>query len=1041
MGDKQYFLSCIYGNPNIKYRHVVWERLMRLGVNRRSSWCMVGDFNEILNNEEKIGGPRRSDASFQPFSDMLHACGMTELPSTGNSYTWGGRRQKLWIQSKLDRAFENSDWFKCFPSANQAFLAKRGSDHRPVLIKLTASQDSYRGSFKFDRRMLHKPLVQEAIHQAWNQRRHDQDVYVSIRLSFCRKALSKWKKNNQANSKERITKLHDELEVEQSAMDPCSTRINLIRCDLLKAYRDEENYWKQKSKDDWIIHGDGNTKVFHAAVKAARAKNEVVKLIDLNGVAHRSEASKAQVAINYFQDLFKSSNSEDYSEILRGFPSKISERMNHCLIKKVTPEEVKNAVFSIKAGSAPGVDGMTCFFFQNYWSIVGDQLTKEVIHFFDSGIMPAEWNYTQLCLIPKKPNATLMTDLRPISLCTVMYKTISKILASRLQSILLDIVSSNQSAFVSSRLISDNIILAHEAVHSLNTKEVISENFMAAKTDMSKAFDRVEWNYLQALLNSLGFHRTWVNWIMACVSTVKYSVLINGQSHGYISPERALRQGDLLSPFLFVLCAEGLSYLLNQKASEGLINGIQFSPNGPAVHHLFFADDSLFLFRADMLQCQVFKEVLQKYAEATGQVINLNKSSLTFGKKVDQDLKLSIQNSLGIFAEGGAGTYLGLLECFNGSKVEMLAYIQEKMKGRMSGWYTRFLSQAGKEVILKSVAMAMPIYAMSCFKLPKTTCNNLTSAMAAFRWRSTEDKGKIHWLSWDKLCVPKRLGGMGFKDIETFNQALLANQAWRILHEQSSLFGTFLKSRYFPNGDFLSAKLGKRPSYAWRSILHGRDLLIKGLRHMVGNGESIHVWSTPWLADGDRMRMPLMKNSLVDLNLKVKDLLIPNSHLWNIPKLNDLFYPQDIAIISKIKPVINSEDFYCWNHTRSGEYSVRSGYWFAEKSANKEAYATATVLPSLNGIKDYIWSLDTAPKIKMFLWKAVSGALPVTDNLLSRGMKIDSRCQVCGMEGESINHVLFTCTLARQFWAICNFPRPHSDFSVSSIYSRTFSMF
>lgn len=439
-----------------------------------------------------------------------------------------------------------------------------------------------------------------------------------------------------------------------------------------------------------------------------------------------------------------------------------------------------------------------------------------------------------------------------------------------------------------------------------------------------------------------------------------------------------------------------------------------------------------------MLQCQVFKEVLQKYAEATGQVINLNKSSLTFGKKVDQNLKLSIQNSLGIFAEGGAGTYLGLPECFSGSKVEMLAYIQEKMKGRMSGWYTRFLSQAGKEVILKSVAMAMPIYAMSCFKLPKTTCNNLTSAMAAFWWRSTEDKGKIHWLSWDKLCVPKRLGGMGFKDIETFNQAMLAKQAWRILHEQSSLFGTFLKSRYFPNGDFLSAKLGKRPSYAWRSILHGRDLLIKGLRHMVGNGESIHVWSTPWLADGDRMRMPLMKNSLVDLNLKVKDLLIPNSHLWNIPKLNDLFYPQDIAIISKIKPVINSEDFYCWNHTRSGEYSVRSGYWFAEKSANKEAYATATVLPSLNGIKDYIWSLDTAPKIKMFLWKAVSGALPVTDNLLSRGMKIDSRCQVCGMEGESINHVLFTCTLARQFWAICNFPRPHSDFSVSSIYSNIF---
>lgn len=169
----------------------------------------------------------------------------------------------------------------------------------------------------------------------------------------------------------------------------------------------------------------------------------------------------------------------------------------------------------------------------------------------------------------------------------------------------------------------------------------------------------------------------------------------------------------------------------------------------------------------------------------------MDKSSLAFGSKIEPEIKEQIQNTLGIFSEGGAGTYLCLHECFSGSKVKLLSYIQEKMKGRMSAWYTKFLSQAGKDIILKSVALAMPIHAMSCFKLPKTTYKNLTSAMANFWWNSTEDKAKIHWISWDKLCISKDLGGMGFKDIEIFKHALLAKQSWRILSSPSSLLSRF----------------------------------------------------------------------------------------------------------------------------------------------------------------------------------------------------------------------------------------------------------
>ena len=137
--------------------------------------------------------------------------------------------------------------------------------------------------------------------------------------------------------------------------------------------------------------------------------------------------------------------------------------------------------------------------------------------------------------------------------------------------------------------------------------------------------------------------------------------------------------------------------MLNQTSDNGYLQGIQFSNDGPIIHHLFFAEDSLFLFKADLSQCHAFQEIFNKYEEPTEQVINLSKSSLTFRKNIDQRLKEQIQFKLGTFSEGGVGSYLGLPKCFSGSKIEILNYIQDKMKGRMFGWYTKFLSQAGKK--------------------------------------------------------------------------------------------------------------------------------------------------------------------------------------------------------------------------------------------------------------------------------------------------------------------------------------------------------
>ena len=517
---------------------------------------------------------------------------------------------------------------------------------------------------------------------------------------------------------------------------------------------------------------------------------------------------------------------------------------------------------------------------------------------------------------------------------------------------------------------------------------------------------------------------------MGCVTTVSYSVLINGQPFGHIVPQRGIRQGDPLSPFLFVLCTEALTHILNQAETMGKISGIQFNGSGPSINHLLFVDDTLIICKATKEECSKVMHCLSQYGHISGQMINVEKCVVTFGKKVEEDTKQWIMNRSGIQIEGGSGKYLGLPDCFSGSKQVLLGFIKEKLDSTLNGWYAKTLSQGGKEVLLKSIAMAFPVYAMSCFKLPKSLCSRLTSIMMDFWWNTTHDKKKIHWVGAQKLVLPKALGGFGFKDLQCFNQALLAKQAWRFLTDSDSLLSQIFKSRYFMYTDFLSATKGTRPSFAWQSILHGRELLKKGLKRVIGNGKQTSVWMDKWLFEG-QTRRPVSVQIMVDIKLKVSQLIDPVSRNWNLYMLRDLFPWKDIQLIRDTRPMISREDSYCWSATNHGLYTVKSGYELSCRQVHQASFKEAEEQPSINPLFQSIWSLFTAPKIKVFLWKVLKGAVAVEDRLRTRGLLIKDGCLMCSEENETLNHILFLCPLARQVWALTLMQSSDNEFGDS----------
>ena len=280
------------------------------------------------------------------------------------------------------------------------------------------------------------------------------------------------------------------------------------------------------------------------------------------GVEISHPAELKVLANDFYHSLYLSEGVQNMNAVLDHVPRKVTDEMNSNLCAPYTKEEVKTALFQMFPTKAPGPDGFPAHFYQRHWEVCGDEVTNIVLRIVRGEESPESVNDTVLVLIPKVTTPTVLAQFRPISLCNVLYKIASKVIANRLKRILPDIISEEQSAFVPGRVITDNIISAYECLHFMKRSRAKSNSYCALKLNMMKAYDRLEWAYLRGIMTKLGFDLHWIDVVMGMVSSVSFSVCFNGEKLDSFIPTRGIRQGDPISPYLFLIAAEGLSCLL-----------------------------------------------------------------------------------------------------------------------------------------------------------------------------------------------------------------------------------------------------------------------------------------------------------------------------------------------------------------------------------------------------------------------------------------------------------------------------------------------
>jgi hypothetical protein len=556
------------------------------------------------------------------------------------------------------------------------------------------------------------------------------------------------------------------------------------------------------------------------------------------------------------------------------------------------------------------------------------------------------------------------------------------------------------------RNILEGVVILHETIHELHSKKLDGVIF---KIDFEKAYDKVNWSFLQQTLRMKGFAPAWCRYIRDFVENGSVGIKVNDDIGHYFQTKKGLRQGDPLSPMLFNIVVDMLAILLQRAKEDGQVDGLVPHLVEGGLSILQYADDTILFMEHDLLKAVNMKLILCIFEQLSGLKINFHKSEIfCFGGAKDDEQQY--RHIFGCEAGSLPFRYLGIPIHFKTLRNSDWYPVETRFEGKLGCWKGKLLSYGDRLVLINSVLTSLPMFMLSFLQIPKGVLKRLDYYRSRFFWQSDENKKKYRLTKWNIICRPKDQGGLGIEVLELKNKCLLSKWLFKLLNEEG-VWQELIHNKYLTQKTLAEVRVKPTDSPFWKGLMNVKDEFFTRGSFQLGNGNSIRFWEDVWLGGTSLANQyPSLYHIVQSKNVTVASVL--SSVPLNVSfrrVLNGNKWTAWLHLCRRLMTVnlVDEQDKFVWKLTTSGVFSVKSMY---EDLMNDHT-------PYL---RKYLWKLKIPLKIKIFMWFLNNKVLLTKDNLAKRKWKGCTKCCFCGAQ-ETVEHLFIVCPFAKLLWRMVHF--------------------